>query len=77
MERLSEQEAAAGNERLSDEVRRLHTLQRRMLKEHLGKWLPDYARKLKGRATTDFYRAMFELTADFIESEARSIAGAE
>jgi TorA maturation chaperone TorD len=73
MERLTEQEAAARKEHLADEARRLEELQRRMLNDHLGQWLPDYARRLKGSAATDFYRAMLDLAADFIESEAKRI----
>jgi TorA maturation chaperone TorD len=72
MERLSADEAEARGEGRSDEVRRLQELQHRMLKEHLAPWVPDYARKLKGRARTDFYRSMLELTAEFIAWEART-----
>jgi TorA maturation chaperone TorD len=77
MEKLSEREAEAGREGLADEVRRLRELQRRMLKDHLGQWLPDYARRLQSRASTDFFRSMLELTADFIDWEEKTIAGAD
>jgi TorA maturation chaperone TorD len=72
MEWLSAYEAEARGEGRSDEVRRLQELQHRMLKEHLAPWVPEYARKLKEKARTDFYRAMLDLTAEFIAWEART-----
>jgi TorA maturation chaperone TorD len=67
MERLSQEEAAAREESRSEDVQRLQELQRRMLGEHLARWVPDYGREQKTRAETGFYRAMLELAADFVE----------
>ena len=67
MERLAEGEAAATKEGDAEERRRLEDLQRRMLKEHLGRWVPGYARRIRADAGTDFYRAMLHLAAEFVE----------
>ena len=71
MERLCHEESVAKQARDSADVQRLQDLQRRMLKEHLARWVPAYGRKLKSRASTDFYRAMTDLAADFVEWDAR------
>lgn len=77
MERLSGQEAAAAAEALLADVPRLRDLQRRMLDEHLARWVPDYGRKLSGQARTSFYRAMLELVADFVEWDLREHSPAD
>ena len=75
METLSQQEADAEGQGQSQEVRRLQQLQRRMLTEHLGLWVPDYARKRSGEAGTAFYRTMLDLAADFVEWDVREHRG--
>ena len=52
-------------------VRRLESLQRRMLTEHLNRWVPSYAREQRNRSDTGFYRAMLDLAAGFVEWDAR------
>ena len=71
MERLTQEESAARKNGDADEVERLEGLQRRMLVEHMGRWVPGYARKMKADASTDFYRAMLDLAAEFVEWNAR------
>jgi len=71
MERLSAQEAVAAEENRPDQVTRLRDLQRRMLGEHVGRWVPAYAQRLAGEATTAFYRTMLNLLADFVEWDTR------
>ena len=71
MERLGLEEVAAREEGRPEEVARLRELQRRMLSEHLARWVPEYARKMKGLAETAFYRSMLGLAADFVEWDAR------
>ena len=67
MERLCAMEVRATQDGLTDEVVRLRGFQRRMLEDHLGRWAPEYARKLQPQAETDFYRAMFDLMSEFVE----------
>jgi TorA maturation chaperone TorD len=38
-------------------------------------WVPAYARKLSQRAETGFYRAMLDLTAQFVEWNAQELCG--
>ena len=71
MEKLSQREAGAEEEGRREEVRRLQQLQHRMLADHLGQWVPDYARKLSGEAGTGFYGSMLNLAADFVEWDVR------
>ena len=75
IERLSGEEAVAVEEDRLGEVTRLRDLQRRMLGEHMGRWVPSYARKLVGEAMTPFYKAMLNLMADFVEWDARETEG--
>jgi TorA maturation chaperone TorD len=75
MERLSQKEAVAREEESSGEMQRLQELQRRMLAEHLVRWVPDYGRKLRSQAGTAFYRAMLDLAAEFVEWDARRLCG--
>ena len=77
MERLCREEAAlreTGEEGPPEEIQRIRLLQQRMLAEHLHKWVPDYGRKLGAAANTDFYRAMLNLAADFVEWDAEMAA---
>jgi TorA maturation chaperone TorD len=74
MERLTQEEAVAKKEGRSEEARRLRALQHRMLTEHLRQWVPDYGRELGAAARTDFYRAMLNLAADFVEWDAETVA---
>lgn len=71
MEKLGQREAEAEREGRGAEVRRLRQLQDRMLTEHLGQWVPDYARKRSAEAGTAFYRTMLDLAADFVEWDVR------
>jgi len=71
MERLSQEEATARKKGRSAAAQRCRKLQRRMLKEHLSRWVPDYGRKLSGAADTAFYREMLRLAADFVEWDTR------
>lgn len=73
MERLCQDEAKAGEADRGEEVARLRVFQQRMLREHLGQWLPAYARKLQAAAQTGFYRVLLALAADFIECELECI----
>ena len=75
MERLAEAEAAAREAGCSADVQRLQDLQRRMLSEHLVRWVPAYGRKLMSRAETGFYRAMLDLAAQFVEWDAGQLCG--
>ena len=70
-ERLSQEEATARKKGRSAAAQRCQKLQRRMLKEHLSRWVPDYGRKLSSVADTAFYREMLRLAADFVEWDAR------
>ena len=71
MERLAQAEAEARRKGDAEELTRLEGLQRRMLDDHLGRWVPGYARRMKADAGTDFYRAMLDLAADFVEWSSR------
>ncbi len=73
MERLCQDEAKASEADGGEDVARLKVFQQRMLREHLGLWLPAYARKLQAVAQTNFYRALLALAADFVECELECI----
>ena len=44
-------------------------LQRRFLDEHLGRWAVRFAEKVRGTASTPFYRGMAELLGRFVTDE--------
>lgn len=67
MERLAAEEARVSGER---ETERLRELQTRMLRDHLARWVPPYARSLSGRAGSGFYDSMLNLMAAFVEWDA-------
>lgn len=69
MERTCAGEVAALRKGDAKAVDRTRAFQRRMLDGHLGRWVPAYAKGLAGFASTDFYRAMLGLLADFVEQE--------
>ena len=49
---------------------RAASLQRRFLAEHLGRWVGRFASQVQNAATTQFYRGMAALLADFVGEEA-------
>jgi TorA maturation chaperone TorD len=44
--------------------------QKKFMKEHIGRWVPLFARMLVKKADTGFFRYMAELTSDWIEFDA-------
>ncbi len=69
MAALARREAQVWSE--GDEVvaRRCLDVQKKFLKEHLMKWIPDFCEKVIQQAELPFYYAVAELTRSFIEFE--------
>jgi len=44
-------------------------LQRRFLRAHLNDWFPQLSQAIQDKATTSFYRALAQLTEEFIARE--------
>ena len=53
----------------AQERTRLAGLQRRLLDEHLGRWIEPFTTAIAGGAQTAFYRELAGLTRHFVESE--------
>lgn len=51
-------------------------LKRRLLEEHLGRWIGPFSDAVKAGAQCDFYRELGDLTSRFVALEARRAAGA-
>jgi len=51
-------------------------LQQRLLAEHLGRWVPPFAAAIRAGAQTAFYRALAELTAEFVARQQAQVAAA-
>lgn len=47
--------------------------QRSFLEQHLLVWVPDFCRDVEGAATTDFYRGVAQLTAEFLVEEREAL----
>lgn len=67
MERLCLEEAEAEIKLHNGDLKKIRNSERRMLKEHLAKWVPGWARGLRPAVQGEFYGAMLDLLADFIE----------
>jgi TorA maturation chaperone TorD len=52
------------------ELAAIDSLRRRFLAEHLGAWVGSFGDAIGHGATTDFYRALSELTVAFVAREA-------
>jgi TorA maturation chaperone TorD len=69
MAALAKAEAHAWNAEDPGEAERLRSRQRDFMTAHLGRWAPRFARAVAAKATTNFYREMAWLLADFVEAE--------
>jgi len=56
-----------------DELRQVRALARRLLGEHLGRWVGPFTRAVRAEAEAAFYRQLAELTERFVSGEARAI----
>lgn len=63
-------EAAARQQGDIEQADAARALRRRLIAEHLGRSAPPFAAAMRAGAQTDFYRALADVTARFIEREA-------
>lgn len=65
-----------GEARLSGdqaETARLTGLKRQFLGEHLGRWIGNFADKVRAGAETDYFRELAELTQRFVQNDIREL----
>jgi putative dimethyl sulfoxide reductase chaperone len=62
-------QAEACTKQDADELTRMAALQRRLLDEHLGRWIEPFTTALAANAQTAFYRGLAGLTRRFVEAE--------
>jgi TorA maturation chaperone TorD len=41
-------------------------IEQSFLKNHLGRWVPDFCEQIRSHATTDYYRHLADLTEEFV-----------
>jgi DMSO reductase family type II enzyme chaperone len=57
----------------AEAARRCLELQREFLAEHLGRWVGDFARDVRERATTEFYPALAAIAHAFLRADAEDL----
>jgi putative dimethyl sulfoxide reductase chaperone len=62
-------QAEACTKQNAQELARVAALQRRLLEEHLGRWIEPFTTAQAANAQTTFYRELAGLTRHFVESE--------
>lgn len=66
---LIEGEAKASEEGDAEKVARLTNSQRLLVEKQLGRWIPEFCRKVQSRASSGFYRGVAHLTAELVAVE--------
>ena len=74
MQKLSQWEADKWNQEDRESAEYCLTVQRLFLEQHLLRWLPQLCDVVMVQAELPFYRAMAELTKNYMEFEQQSIA---
>jgi TorA maturation chaperone TorD len=64
-------EALERNE--NDEAKKYLKMQEAFLGDHLGKWVPRFAKDVVDSAEVDFYRGIAYITRGFVESEMKAV----
>jgi TorA maturation chaperone TorD len=57
-----------------DALAKWEALERRLLREHLGAWLPPFTQAVRDGATSCFYRRLADLTERFVAAERKNLA---
>ncbi len=74
MEFLCAAEARAWHRGDLGEVKRVRSLQQRLLRDHLLQWVPALCRQIRGKAAGPFYRGIASLTEAYLRHEAEELA---
>ncbi len=69
MQRIIEREKTAWREEDEESARRCLEYERKFMKEHLLKWVPDFCERVARETASGFYREMAEFTCAFLRSE--------
>lgn len=73
MHRLVEAEVEARRKNDLTKLKKIQSLQRRFINEHISRWIPQFTNKIVRETKLDFYRKIAQLTKEFIFFEEETL----